>query len=492
MRKAGYVLLFLLIAVIPVNVFGAGIYQNQNQSAEFIRTGNRNASTEPDAVYFNPAATAFLKDGIYIYFSNQYITDSREVRNSSKAIQTFVSYPEYQKYDGEASTLLYPDLHMIYKKNDVAAFCSFSIVGAGASATFNDGLPMFDTLALGYIAAMAGGFTDIVDYKTDIYMEGLQAMLGFTVGGAYKINDYVSVAGGVRFVYFMQEALVTLRWLSVQTITAPNDRLAGPQGAEDFHDMFIDMSAAGNSWSLIAGVHVKPMKNMDIGMKFEYHTVLRVTNDTKIMHVPAALEQIEDVKIGLDSYRDGATSNKTMPMVATIGVSYLFFSKLRTEVNFTYFFNKATNWGTDAYGEDIAGKFENGYDVGMALEYKIISNLKASTGFTYSVSGRTEESTNDADMGLDAVTVCLGASYSFTDNLQLTISGMRVFFKNLSINNDLSRVPDSNKAWLSGKTHLKETTWIAAFGITYRLPLDDETNTLPGSKGNGKIEINGI
>ncbi len=451
----------LLIVISPVSIFAAGIYQNQNQSAEFIRTVNRNASTEVDAVYFNPAGTAFLKDGVHLYISDQYINDQREVRNSSKVIQTYVAVPTDQKYNGTATTFLYPDIYFVYKSKDLAIFGGFGIIGAGASASFNNGLPMFDTLALGYLAALSGGFENL-NYKSNISMEGMQAMLGFSLGGAYKINNKLSFALGARFVYFMQTAEIKFHWIEG----------SGPGiNPADVTDMRISMTADGFASSIIASAHVRPLPDMNIGMKFEYHTPLEVKNNTKIMEVPKKLWDMEDVRKGLESYSNGAVSKKTMPMLASIGISYLFFSKLKLEIDFTYFFNKATDWGTDQYNEIISQKFNDGYDVGLAIEYEIINGLKISAGSTYSVSGRTEKSSNDVDIGLDAITLGFGVTYAFTENLQVTAAAMHVFFRSQAFDNDTSKVPDASKIkWLEGKTLLSESTWIAAISAAYRFP----------------------
>ncbi len=462
-----HTLLFNLLFIVfsPVSIFAAGIYQNQNQSAEFIRTVNRNASTEVDAVYFNPAGTVFLKDGVHLYLSDQYINDQREVRNSSKVIQTYVAVPSEQKYNGTATTFLYPDIYFVYKSKDLAIFGGFGIIGAGASAAFNNGLPMFDTLALGYLAALSGGFENL-NYKSNISMEGMQAMLGFSLGGAYKINNILSFALGARLVYFIQTAEIKFHWIEG----------SGPGiNPADVTDMQISMTADGIACSIIASAHVRPLPNMNIGMKFEYHTPLDVKNNTKIMEVPKKLWDMEDVRKGLESYSHGAVSKKTMPMLASIGISYLFFSKLKVEIDFTYFFNKATDWGTDKYNEIISQKFNDGYDVGLAVEYEIINGLKMSVGSTYSVSGRTEKSSNDVDIGLDAITLGFGVTYAFTENLQVKAAAMHVFFRSQTFENDTSKVPDADKkTWLEGKTLLSESTWIAAISATYRFPFKKE------------------
>lgn len=472
MKKRSFALIVFCIFIFQTNtLFSAGIYQNQNQSAEFIRTINRSASTDVDAVYFNPAATAFLPEGYYYYLSNQMITDTRKVKNSSPIINKFVGYPADQDYTGRASTIAYPDVHAVVKKKDWAFFGSLYIIGAGASATFRNGLPQFDTLALSYMAAKLGGFDNIGDYKAKIKMDGLVYFIGAAMGTAYAFNNWLSAALGVRYIQDKESTKVSLEWKSAKTI-AGEDLLQTQPSA--YSDMYIDSEGSGHAYSFIFGMDIKPVKRMNIGLKYEYHTVLKVKNKTKQLDAPADLMAIDAVRINLKRFENGAIARKTMPMVATIGVSYMLLPYLKVETDFTYFFNKLADWGRDEYGRKNSDKFINGWDVGMALEYSISPKFKASTGFTYSISGRTERSTNEGEIGLDCVTAGIGASYSYSEHVDITISGMHVFFRDQAINTDLSQVSDEAYIpYLKGRILLSESTWVAAFGVTYKIPKDD-------------------
>jgi long-chain fatty acid transport protein len=472
------ILLLVIMLAAAADLHAAGIYQNQNQSAEFIRTINRNASTDTDAVYFNPGATAFFKQGWHLYISNQYITDQRQVKTSSPIITHFVGDVSDQSYKGKASTFLYPDIHVAYKREKMAFFSSFYIIGAGASANFDNGLPMFDTLALSYLAAQSGGFKNIMSYQADIDMQGLSYFLGACLGASYEVNDMVGVALGTRFIRAVDSTKVSLKWVSAGN-TLVSDLLTDPTTSQDYTDMRIDAEGSGNSYSIIGGVHVKPMKGMEIGVKCEYHTIMKVTNKTNALDVPDALLEMEEVKDNLTRFEDGAVSYKTLPPMATIGISYIPLRDLKVDAGLTYFFNRWAYWGNDLNGNKINKKFKNGYDVGMSIEYAFMPRLKASSGFTYSISGRTPESTSDGEIGLDCVTVGTGFSYALAEDLDITLAGMRVFFKNQINPVDLSQVDDEEqREYLRGKTELSESTWIVAVGVTYRIgPGKSESST---------------
>jgi len=67
MRK----LLTLFVSVlISGTLLAGGLVTNNNQSAMFTRLQNRNASTDIDAVYFNPAGLTKLGNGFYFSINN--------------------------------------------------------------------------------------------------------------------------------------------------------------------------------------------------------------------------------------------------------------------------------------------------------------------------------------------------------------------------------------------------------------------------------------
>ena len=61
--------------------FAGGILTNTNQSAQFVRMLSRNASTDLDAVYFNPAGLTQMENGFYFGLNNQSIWQTRTINS---------------------------------------------------------------------------------------------------------------------------------------------------------------------------------------------------------------------------------------------------------------------------------------------------------------------------------------------------------------------------------------------------------------------------
>src|SRR5664280_2798466 len=76
MRK---LLFFIASLFITGSLLAGGLVTNNNQSAMFTRLQNRNASTDIDAVYFNPAGLTKLGPGFFASVNNQTITQTQTV-----------------------------------------------------------------------------------------------------------------------------------------------------------------------------------------------------------------------------------------------------------------------------------------------------------------------------------------------------------------------------------------------------------------------------
>ena len=71
--KRGPFLSLLILGLGPA-AFGGGIFYNSNQSAEYMRTFERNSAIDnADIVYYNMAGTVKLKEGFTFNLSNQTI-----------------------------------------------------------------------------------------------------------------------------------------------------------------------------------------------------------------------------------------------------------------------------------------------------------------------------------------------------------------------------------------------------------------------------------
>lgn len=170
-----------------------GIVHNTNQSASFVRMPARDASLGLDATYFNPAGLTYLKDGFHLSLSNQFITQSRNIKTTFPGLNR-------SEFDGSVKAPLFPSVYAVYKTGKFAFSFGFTPIGGGGGALFEDGLPSFEMQVAGLPSMLSAGGIPTTKYSYETEFEGKSIYYGFQGGASYKVNKMVSVALGLRYV----------------------------------------------------------------------------------------------------------------------------------------------------------------------------------------------------------------------------------------------------------------------------------------------------
>lgn len=176
--------------------FAGGILTKTNQSAQFVRMLSRNASTDLDAVYFNPAGLTQLKNGFYFGLHNQSIFQTSTINSGFPLLHN----PEYK---GETTLPVFPSAFAVYKTDKWAFSAGFGVNAGGGTTKFEKGLPSFEKQIARAVPPLSGlsalGFP-VADYGVDISFEGTSLFWGIQGGATYKINEVLSVYLGARYV----------------------------------------------------------------------------------------------------------------------------------------------------------------------------------------------------------------------------------------------------------------------------------------------------
>lgn len=189
-------LFIAMLLFVPV-VFAGGPLTNTNQSAQFIRMLSRNASTDIDAVYFNPAGLIKLDDGWHFAFHTQTIMQDKIVNSEFPLLNN----PEYI---GEVRVPVFPNAFAVYKKDKLALSLHFGPIGGGGSADFARGLPSFEIPITKIVPGLAGltqidpNF-NVTGYDANLSFSGSSIFWGLQLGATYEVNEKFSVFGGVRY-----------------------------------------------------------------------------------------------------------------------------------------------------------------------------------------------------------------------------------------------------------------------------------------------------
>lgn len=444
--------------LIPYLLCTAGIVTNTNQSAIWVRTLVRDASTGIDAVYFNPAGLVKLNDGFHFSLNSQTIFQHKDVI----ATYPFLN-PSPKEYKGDVMAPVFPSAYAAWKKGRIAVSFGFNPVGGGGGATYETGLPSFEMRISHLVPVVSGALTtldqgiqlatgtdpllrNITGYDADIYFKGTSIFFGYQLGLSFKINDMISVAAGARYVTakntytgHIQDITITASPLNPAlggTMTPGNYlRQIGTTFGMDFTtqaaalDMQtsaieVDAVEQGAGFTPFVGAHFSLMDNkLDIGLKYELKTKLELETT------------VNDNKSGAGMFKQDSIVYSDMPATFSVGVGYKIIDNLSATVGFQYFFDKAANYGKTLDNEPLVVVTndkvmdKNYWDVGLGLEYGITDNFLVSGGYRFSQTGVTEDYQSDLSYSLNSSTVGLGVGIQIIENLMVNLGGAYTFYQ---------------------------------------------------------------
>lgn len=194
-----------------------GYLTNTNQSVAFLRNPARLATFELDGAYSNPAGLAWLGNGWHFGLNIQNAAQTRTISSTYAPFAFNINQlgNPNKRFKGEASAPAIPSFDIAYQKDKWTISTHFGITGGGGKATFNDGLPMFEsqvayanaaanTAVAGIqkltgilapfapLSARIGNLPTIAPsrgYQLETYMSGRQYIFGLQMGLTYKFFE---------------------------------------------------------------------------------------------------------------------------------------------------------------------------------------------------------------------------------------------------------------------------------------------------------------
>lgn len=501
MKTMGRLSFVLIICL--ATLWAGGVVTNTNQSAAFIRMLNRNASTDVDAAYFNPAGMTKLADGIYVDIANQSIWQKKTITNDYAALHE-------NEYVGKVQVLAFPTAHVVWKKSKLAVGASVMPIGGGGSATYDKGLPSFE-IPVSNLKAQLG----VADYSLKTEFEGSSIYLGVQAGAAYKVNNMLSLAIGGRYLMANNTYEGFLKDIRVQStfgpmtppqyLTAVVDNLnnaanslqqiinsgggsftlaqlqaGGYITADQYNQLAAGLTSLGvadpanttaqvakTTYSTAAATYNAQIpyltaatadKKVDAKQKGSAMGFIFGINLTPMKGLDLAVryETITKLEVKNETkkddtglFPDGAKYSKDIPAMLGAGLAYQVSPRLKLMSDFNYFFNEDVDW------DSAEVNFENGYEVGAGLEFVLTPKLKVSAGYLLSVQGAKAASQSDMDFNLDCSTVGAGVVYTLRPGLDINVGFLNAFYKE-----------GKNAA---GNEKYQQTTTAIAFGVQVKL-----------------------
>jgi long-chain fatty acid transport protein len=445
--KRGFVAIVLALFVAPL-VFGT-IITNTNQSVQYIRLLNRNASLGLDAVYYNPAGVVHLENGFHLAIHNQTIFQTKTVINDFP----FLNKSEYV---GDVKAPIFPSVFAVYKKDKFALSFGFGVNSGGGSADFKTGLPSFE-IPISLVPALVSGFgIPTTGYSADINFSGKSFYLGFQMNAAYAINEVFSVAAGIRYI----SAKTTYEGELANIMINPQHPLLNPGGgmmsaaqfftligqpqlANMLQDKSVDVAQKGTAWTPLLGLDIRPNDRLNIGIRYEFNTNLTLKNETTV----------DDTGL----FPNGYSFRADIPAILSLGVQYGITPDFRAMVSYHMFFDKNANWDGDEKLVD-----SNSYDIGLGLEYDISDAFLISAGYLRTKVGVSDAYQTDFAHELSANSVGLGGRINLSQKVALELGGLYVKY------DDASRAMTTEDYPLPFSESYERWAWAVSAGIEFR------------------------
>ncbi|MCX6566601.1 MAG: hypothetical protein NTW38_09330 [Candidatus Aminicenantes bacterium] len=426
------VILFLGLGLILLGSAQAAIVTNTNQSTAFIRMLSRNATTDIDAVYYNPAGLVKLADGWHFYLANETISQTKTVVND---------FPLLNKgtYDGKVSVPIYPDVYVAWKKGKIAVSLGFGPNAGGGAADYTTGLPSFET-PISMLPAMftipAIGMTTN-GYSADIAFKGSSIFLGFQGNVSYALSDMFSLAAGFRYISAtntyeghltsvmldpncpalgftgqMISAVTFFNTLGAYGVLTPN--MAAYLAAQ-VADKTVDAKQTGTGFTPILSLHATPIPELNVSLRYEFNTKLELTNETKVD--------------GTGMFPNGVKTHSDIPGFLALGADYALAPHFRASLSFSYYFDKSADWdGREKYLD------KNSYDASLGLEYDVTDMITVSAGYMKSSVGVTDNYQSDMSNDLNSDTFGFGGRIRLNPNLDIDLGVLFASYQDYSKN----------------------------------------------------------
>ena len=428
------VLLCAALMMMPLMSFAGGYLTNTNQHAAFLRMLSRGAAIDVDAAFSNPAGLSFLPtDGLRVGVSVQSAFQTRNIDATFGTYSGFdplsgqpkVSETPYHKYyKGKAAAPVIPSVFAAYKKGDWTISGFFAITGGGGKASFNDGLPMFESSAMagifkesltGYISS--GGKSPILTpemYSISSAMDGRQYIYSLQLGLGYRITDWLSAFAGGRMNYFSGSYEGYLNAMLKQNL-----------GGTQLMSLALDCNQTGWGLTPVVGIDAEYGK-FNFGAKYEFKTNLNIENNTKRLEYPESAETL------VGAYKHGVNTPSDIPSLLSVAVSYKFLPVLKASVEYHFFDDKNAEMAGDKQKSLERGT--NEYLLG--IEWNVVRRLTISGGAQITDYGLSDDYQSDTSFSCDSYSLGFGAKVMLSEKMALNVGYMWTTYRNYTKRSD--------------------------------------------------------
>ena len=467
--KTKTILAGLALSATATTAQAGGILTNTNQSIDFLRNPARDAAIGLDGVYSNPAGVAFLPDGFHLGINWQYAHQTRTITSNNPyfVLGRKNDGSTMKKFEGVADAPFIPSLQAAWNKNNWSVQFNFSVPGGGGACEFADGLGSFESV----VGSIANQLKPLgaVGYDMDGYMQGRQYYFGFQLGGAYKVNEKLSVYGGLRILYgtatykakisnimvkqandtyvefgsFLENSAATVNTYMDQAtagleqvnagiaqyeamgVAAPDAlqqqkltlegtiaQLEGTRNSLNALQKYSEgVNLLCNQWSVgaapVIGIDYKLNEHFNFAAKYEFKTQIRMKNESTV-------NKASEIP-AVNKFRDGENVNEDQPAQLAVGAQWSPIESVRLNGGWHHYFDKNAKWYNNT--QELLDHDSNEFLLGA--EWDVNDRFTVSLGGQLTRYGLTDQYMNDMSFVVDSYSIGFGANYKANENITL-------------------------------------------------------------------------
>ena len=424
----------LLLSIIVAGMANAAsVDYLMNNSTSYFQNPAQTAQISVEGVFYNPAGTAFVDDGLYLNVNaqNSIINESMKVEGKTFDATSFAAVPSF---------------NLLYKKNDYSLFANASVIGGGATLEYEGGAAgvylaaaalnskdPFKGTAMGLNANLSGGKF----IGENRYYQGI-------IGGAYKVNDKLSVSLGGKYVYATRK----LEGTADYTYTALSPMGKYLKG----NTLSIDSTRKADGVGFTIGADYKLDETTNFAIK--YDSRVRLTFEAEGTEADKMLFMGKTLGISAfyPTYANGVKKERDLPGVLSLGASKSI-GKATYSIGYNHYYNKAAN---------IDGiEYQDGFEANIGIDYKLNEKITLHGGFNFADTGAKPSTYNDTEYAVNSQIYTTGLTYKPNENNEWKFSLAYVSYNSENGENTPSVIGTLEKS------KVKYDKAIGVFGIGY-------------------------
>ena len=425
MKKIFTILLSMTMAT---TAFAGGLMTNSNQSAAFLRSIARGTTLDTDAVYNNPAGTAFMTDGWHLGINNQMAYQTRSTKSTYTLGNNLPGGFAETEFKGDVFSPAIPSFHLTWKKNRWAVSVGMGVNGGGGTIEYDNGLASFERIVSSFPGLLTANGLTTTQYSRDLYLKGSSMTLAFNAGVSFRITDWLSAAAQIRLGVANNSYEAHLRNMKIN----PAHPQLNPTGAmlpatdalnaigmsqyAALVDQELDVKQKGTSISPVLALYFQKGK-WAASAKYEFKMATE-------LEIESAKVSAEDPVINA-IFPNGAKVKAETPALLSIAGSRQCGPVKVTAEWHMYFDKDAEN----SFSNCVEG---NTMEYLLGAEWQISKKWLVSCGVQRTQYDLNENAYSDMNFSTSSWSTGIGAAYSFTDKIRLNLGIMPTFYEDVT------------------------------------------------------------